>query len=106
MKKVQMLAVWNFIALIIHIGVSYLVQLKLINSQTVGDISNQYASLFTPSGDTFAIWGVIYLLLTGFCIYHLYMAWRHRDIHTANIDTQHIGGWFIINNLATAAWLI
>jgi hypothetical protein len=106
MNKVQMLAVWNLIALVIQMGISYIVPLKLINGQSVGDVSNHYHSLFTPANSTFAIWGLIYLSLTMFCIYHVVMSTRHRHMHTANLDIRNIGPWFIINNLAAAAWLI
>ena len=106
MKKTRTLSVLNLVALTIHILLSYATQFKLVNTKNVGEISNQFTSLFTPAGITFAIWGIIYLSLVVFCIYHIVMAFRHRPGHPANEDLHHIGYWFILNNLAAASWLL
>ena len=42
-----------------------------INGKGTGEISDSYPNLFAPDGITFAIWGVIYLLLGLFVLYHL-----------------------------------
>lgn len=42
--------------------------LPLFGRET-GEVSANYPSLFTPAPFTFAVWGVIYLALAGFCIY-------------------------------------
>jgi len=39
-----------------------------LNKRSTGQISSDYPSYFTPSGFTFSIWGVIYILLTAFVI--------------------------------------
>ncbi len=39
---------------------------KPLHGNTTGEISDKYPTLFTPSGFTFSIWGVIYLLLIFF----------------------------------------
>ena len=106
MKSARLLSILSFLALCIHIGFSYLTQFKLVNTSTVGEISDKYPSLFTPAGITFAIWGVIYISLIAFSIYHILLAWTRPENHSGNIDQQKIGGWFIFNNLAAAAWLI
>ena len=106
MKKIQALSIFNLCALLLHISFSYLTQFRLINDLDVGQVSNNYNSLFTPAGITFAIWGVIYASLLFFCIYHIAMAYRHAVNHPANEDVRRIGGWFILNNLAAAAWLL
>ncbi len=41
-----------------------------INGQTMPEISAKYPSLFTPAGFTFSIWGVIYLVLLVFVVWH------------------------------------
>ena len=63
MRKIQALAIFNLLSLLLHISFSYLTQFKLINTLDVGQVSNKYNSIFTPSGITFAIWGVIYAAL-------------------------------------------
>lgn len=105
MKRTTALAIGNLIAFIIQLTLSQLTQFKLIGSKNVGQVSNQYPSVFAPAGITFAIWGIIYLSLFGFCIFHLVMAFKKEETHPANIIVLKIGWLFIINNLATAAWL-
>ncbi|MFT3705095.1 MAG: hypothetical protein QM802_22200 [Agriterribacter sp.] len=106
MKKIQWLSVLNLLALIIQITLSYGTQLHWLSAKDVGQVSDQYHSLFTPSGITFAIWGIIYLALLISCIYHMVMAFRHNQQVSANKDIEKIGGWFILNNLGAAAWLL
>jgi hypothetical protein len=48
--------------------VNYLANALPINGKTTGALSDQYANLFVPAGLTFAIWGLIYLLLIVFVI--------------------------------------
>ena len=106
MTKIRGLAILNVISFIIHLVVVYLIQFKFINEKDVGEISDKYTSLFTPAGFTFAIWGIIYTWLSIFCIYHVVMAFKRNKENGGNRDTHRIGYLFIINNIATAAWLI
>jgi hypothetical protein len=106
MKGIRNLAILNAVSFIIHLGLSFLTQLKVFNAKDVGEISDQYRSLFTPSGKTFLIWTVIYIALIGFCIYHLVKAYKSDLSDPANKDLQKMGSLFIINNLSTAAWII
>ncbi|TXK47538.1 hypothetical protein FVR03_09085, partial [Pontibacter qinzhouensis] len=106
MNKTKTLAVLNAIFFLVHLLPSQLTQLKLFNNQTIGDVSSKYPALFTPAGITFAIWGVIYVALAAFCIYHLLKAFKADLNHEANAATRRIGTFFILNNLATGAWTI
>ncbi len=105
-NKIRTLSILNLLSLLVHISFSYATQFKLINKKTVGEISDQYTSLFTPAGFTFAIWGLIYLSLIAFCIYHLIMAYRQVPVYYPNQDISRMGGLFMFNNLAAAAWLL
>jgi len=58
----------NLIGLVAVIYVNYLANALPINGKTTGALSDQYANLFVPAGLTFAIWGLIYLLLIVFII--------------------------------------
>lgn len=105
MKKVRTLAVLNFVFFVIAFAVSNLSQLKVFGGVTNADISNKYSTVFTPAGITFSIWGVIYLSLFGFTIYHLISAYKD-DVHAeVNQDVSRIGNLFIVNNIATTAWV-
>jgi hypothetical protein len=106
MKNIRQLAVANFIAFMIHVCVSYASQFKLISAKDVGEVSDTYPSLFTPAGFTFSIWGVIYLSLFAMTIYHIVNTGHKSGRDEATDDVRKMGAWFIINNLATAAWTI
>ncbi|WP_161890749.1 hypothetical protein [Pontibacter russatus] len=106
MSKVRLLAVLNGLFFLVHLVPSQLTQFEVLNSQTIGEVSDQYPTLFTPAGITFAIWGVIYIALTAFCIYHLVKAYKAGADHEANKDLLRINYLFILNNLATGAWTI
>jgi len=102
----KILAVLNFIAFAFHLTFSYLVQLKYFSILDVGQVSARYDTVFAPAGLTFAIWGLIYLALFAFCIFHLYAAFAKADIQHTNLDTKNIGWLFIVNNIATGIWLL
>ena len=74
-----------------------------INNLTTAQISDRFPNLFTPTGFTFAIWGVIYLLLLCFCIY------QARDVfrsHPIDMPFVHRIGWtFFISSLLNTAWI-
>jgi hypothetical protein len=71
-----------------------------INDQTMAEISAKYASLFTPAGFTFSIWGVIYLGLLLFVIYQALPAQRSNGL-IASISRP-----FQINCAANASWIV
>jgi hypothetical protein len=106
MKNIKVLAVLNALFFLVHLVPSQLTQFKLLNNQTIGDVSAKYPTLFTPAGITFAIWGLIYLALSAFCLYHLVKAFRADENHPANQDLSRLGNLFILNNLATGAWTL
>jgi hypothetical protein len=105
MKHVRALAILNSTTLLLHIGFAYATQSKFVSERTVGDVSDQHPSFFTPAAVTFAIWGVIYAALAGFCVYHLWLAFRRDKEHAGNKDISRVGPLFAINNLATIGWL-
>ncbi|PKV75256.1 hypothetical protein [Pontibacter ramchanderi] len=106
MKNNKTLAILNTVFFLLHLVPSQLTQLELFNSQTIGEVSAKYPALFTPAGITFSIWGIIYLALSAFCIYHIIKAYREPETHEANVDLQRLGYLFMLNNLATGAWTI
>jgi hypothetical protein len=105
MSRIRSLVIFNFLALLVHIGMSVVTQFKLINNKDVAQVSDAYMTLITPSGITFAIWGVIYILLLAFTLYHVIRSFTSLAGSEANHRVVQIGPWFIINSLATSAWL-
>lgn len=59
----------NTAAFLAVLAVNALANLLPLGGRTTGEVSQQYANLFTPAGYTFAIWGLIYLLLGVFVVY-------------------------------------
>ena len=106
MERIKVLAVLNVISFLLHVTIAYMTQFKLINEKDIGEISDQYASLVTPAGFTFAIWGIIYTCLVIFCVYHIVMAYKRNKKTEANKDLRRIGPAFILINLASVAWII
>ncbi|MFK8059324.1 MAG: tryptophan-rich sensory protein [Polaribacter sp.] len=100
MKKV--LQILNGIAFVSVVFINYLSNTGVMNNTTIGEISGDYRSLFTPAGYAFSIWGIIYLLLLGFIIYQgrsLFVKVRNDDF------VNEISFWFIISCLANSAWV-
>jgi hypothetical protein len=68
-----------------------------LNGQTTAEISDRYDTLFAPIGYTFAIWGVIYLLLGVYTVYQLV-----RD----NAVVRAITPWFIASSVLNGVWIV
>ena len=75
-----------------------------INGQETGEISDAYENLFAPAGLTFAIWGVIYLLLLGFTVYQL-TYYKSKNEANKKLFIK-IGVLFSISSLANAIWIV
>jgi hypothetical protein len=56
-----------------------------------------YPNLFVPSGLTFSIWGIIYLLLLGFSIF--------QATKKGNPAVERIGWLFVISSAANIGWI-
>ncbi len=100
MKKVY--ALINTVVVLAVIFWNYWSNTGAINGHTVGELSDKYASLFTPAGYAFAIWGLIFLGLLVLVGSQLRMAFGSG----ADSDTiLQMGPWLTIANLGNAAWL-
>lgn len=90
----------NVVALVIVITVNALADTLPIAGTTTGQVADKYASLFTPAGFTFSIWGLIYIALTAFVIYQALPAQR------SNEPLARISNYFKISCAANVLWLI
>jgi hypothetical protein len=106
MKKIKLLAILNFVFYVIAFSVATLSQSKIFNNQSNADVSAQYPTLFTPANYTFSVWALIYLSLFGFVIYHLIRAFKDDYDSESSQALLKINYLFIINNIATTAWVI
>jgi hypothetical protein len=96
------LAVINGVAFLATVVVNGLANGLPLNGRGTGEISDLYPNLFVPAGLTFSIWGLIYLLLLGFCTYGLVHAIRAGERATSVLR---IGPFFIVSSLANIGWI-
>ena len=83
--------------------INMLASVGLINNTTPGALSDRLPNLFVPSGLTFSIWGVIYVLL------FLFVAYQMRGSASIDVeDSSYLGkiGWlFVASNAFNVAWI-
>ena len=88
--RVSILVVLTYLAMVV---INALANILPIGGMNTGSISDSYPNLFAPSGLTFSIWGVIYLLLALYCIY------QFKDKRST------IGILFSTSSLANSLWI-
>jgi hypothetical protein len=101
LKKV--LQISNGIAFVSILIVNYLSNTGILNNTTIGEVSGDLNTLFTPAGYAFAIWGIIYLFLLAFVVY------QGRSLFVKVRDDEFVlktGWWFVISCIANGAWVI
>ncbi len=94
----MLLKLFNLAAFSLMILMNYLANALPLNGKTTGQLSDQYPNLFVPAGITFAIWGIIYLLLVGFSV--IQFSSQHKNI------IQTIGWAFAISCLLNGLWIV
>ena len=98
--KTTTLKIVNVFALLIVLIVNYLANALPINGIQTGAISDKYYNEFAPAGITFAIWGIIYILLIAV------MVWQFIGInHLKTIAVKTIGWLVVLNCALNASWL-
>jgi hypothetical protein len=90
----------NMVAFSVTILLNVLSNALPINDQSMTEISARYASLFTPAGFTFSIWGLIYLALLVFVV------WQALPAQRMSRKVAVISPWFKLNCLANALWIV
>jgi hypothetical protein len=102
---VRTLQILNWIFFLAMVFVNFLANYLPINNKNTGQLSNQYPNLFVPAPITFAIWGVIYLLLFTFCVK------QSKGLFSKNMDeitaetVLLINFRFIITCVLNATWI-
>lgn len=71
------------------------------NNRSTGEISDAYPTLFTPSGFTFSIWGIIYIFLGVFVVKVLFMTADSIEAQTL-IPIMVV---FVISSIFNMIWL-
>lgn len=83
--------------------INLLANILPINGKNTGVIADSIPNLFVPSGITFAIWGVIYILLIGFAIYQLLDLFGKIEAESGYM--KRISYWFILASLGNIIWI-
>jgi len=102
-SRLLFLSILNLIGFLGTVIVNGLANALPLNNKTTGELSDQYPNLFVPSGLTFSIWGLIYILLAIFVIYGLVIALR-KDTQKS-FFIENIGILFFISCLANIGWI-
>ncbi|MFZ2147148.1 MAG: hypothetical protein WAV28_08005 [Sedimentisphaerales bacterium] len=102
-RLVLSLSILNLLGFLGTVVVNALAVILPINNITTGELSDLYPNLFVPWGQTFAIWGLIYVLLGIFVIYQLIPSVR-RDAQKVDF-VQRIGPLFFISSIANIGWI-
>lgn len=76
-----------------------------INDVTTGQVSDSFPNLFAPAGLTFSIWGLIYLLLAGYTLYHVGLFRDGKDTSKTGLFNR-IGILFSVSSVANTAWVL
>lgn len=102
---VRTLQILNWVFFLAMVFVNFLANYLPINNKNTGQLSNQYPNLFVPAPITFAIWGVIYLLLFIFCIKQS-KGLFNRQVDEITAETVLLINFrFIITCLLNAIWI-
>jgi hypothetical protein len=103
--KAKRLAIFNLIGLAVVIFINTLAATGLINHKTTAALSDQYPNYFVPAGQTFAIWGIIYLLLLAFCIYQLFVFARNKTQAIIAGEINSVNTLFLFTCILNIAWI-
>ena len=102
--RITVLRWGNALAFAVLLGMNALANLAKLGGVTTGQVSAAYPNLFTPAPVTFAVWGVIYLLLAGFVV------WQTGALHDWTSESrtvvEKLGWWFVASCLLNAGWLV
>ena len=99
--KQYTLLILNTLTLTGALMMNFLSGTGFFDGRTVGEISAQYQTLFTPAGYAFGIWGLIYLFLIAFIAYQWHAWIKRRE----DRELQQTGIWFMLSNLMNASWI-
>ena len=103
-KSLKLFVSSNIISVIFALTLNFLAVLLPINNKTTAELSELYPNYFVPSGFTFSIWGIIYLLLIAFMFYQGFQYYKNNP--STNKIISNIGPWFFISGLANGSWIL
>lgn len=104
-KKFGKMSLVVLVTYLLMIAMNYLANALPLNGMTTGEVSDSYSNLFAPAGYTFAIWGLIYVLLAFHVIYQLGF-FRSGERSEVTQLMKKIAVYFSISSVANALWIV
>ncbi len=100
--KMSIVVLVTYVAMVV---MNYLANALPLNGMTTGEVSDSYSNLFAPAGYTFAIWGLIYVLLAFHVFYQLgfFKSSERSDVTQL---MQKVAVYFTISSVANALWVL
>lgn len=98
-SNVSYLRFANIAAFAVTLVINSLANTTVLNGRTTAQVSDLYSTLITPAGYVFAIWGIIYVLLSAFLIYQALPSQKAKPYQ------KQIGALFILSCLLNCVWL-
>lgn len=99
MKNNSTIKLLNIFFFVVALYINYLSVAANLGGKTIRELSDKYNNLFTPSGQTFSIWGVIYTLIVVYLVIQFFKKYSHLPI-TQNslfiLSCVFNGGWIIL----------
>lgn len=104
MNNTRTWQILNLVSFLWVMAMNILANALPLFGRNTGEISALFPNLFVPAGFTFAIWGIIYLLLMIFSLAQLRgFAGRNRGAPSYLKD---LGPWYFISGLANGLWIV
>jgi hypothetical protein len=91
------------VGFVVMITLNALANILPINGVNTGEVSDAYFNLFAPATITFAIWGLIYLLLGAYSLYQLKIV---HDLSVRQNLMDDISIVYGVSSFLNAAWIV
>ncbi len=82
MSKIKVYPVLNIVIFLLCLFINFKSATGELGGKSIRELSEKYSNLFTPSNQTFAIWSLIYLLLTAVLISQFTKKFKHPILNT------------------------
>ena len=103
-NKFQLLKISNIAIVIMTIIINALANVLPIGDNYTEELADNIPNLFVPAGVTFAIWGIIYILIILFSVYLARDLFKKEKM--TNPFIEKISYFFILANIANIVWIL
>ena len=103
-RKMLLVKIVTAATFAVMIAVNALANAIPINGIGTGQVSENYGNLFAPTSLTFAIWGLIYLLLAGYVFYQFGLFKGSASLPDEGLLLR-IGGLFSLSSIYNTIWI-